>query len=67
MAATLPLVSAVMSILLLRVDKRFHSNGICAFIFLQIVDIEAHSVSFTNVSHGEEVPLRVVKCIMVKV
>ncbi len=67
MAATLPLMGTVMSVLLLRVDKRFHSNCICAFIFLQIVDIEAHRVSFTNVSNGEEVPLRVVECIVIKV
>ncbi len=67
MAATLPLMSTIMSVLLTGVDKRFHSNCICTLIFLQVVDIEAHSVSFTNVSHGEEVPLRVVECIMVKV
>ena len=49
MTTSLPLMRTVLSVLLHRVDKRLHSNRVRAFIFLQIVDVEAYSVAFTDV------------------
>lgn len=46
---SLPLMGTVLSVLLYGVDKRLHSNSVCAFIFLQIVDVEAYSVPFADV------------------
>ena len=67
MAASLPLVCLVQSVLLDRVDKRLHADMIAAIVLLKVVYVELYSVAFSNVPYGEKVPLRVVECIVVKV
>lgn len=67
MTASLPLVCLVQSVLLYRVDKGLHSNLIAAIVLLKVVDVEFYSMTFSNVSHREKVPLWVVKGIVVKV
>ena len=58
---------SVLAILLERVDERLHANGIRTVILLQVVDVKFDCVPLANVSNGEEVPLAVVECVMVKV
>lgn len=60
-------MGTVLSVLLYRVDKRLHSNSVCAFIFLQIVDVEAYSVPFADVPDWEKIPLWVVERVVVEV
>lgn len=67
MAASLPLVCLVQSVLLDRVDKGLHADMIAAIVLLKVVYVELYSVAFSNVPYGEKVPLRVVECIVVKV
>ena len=67
MATSLPLMRSVLAILLERVDERLHANGIRTVILLQVVDVKFDCVPLANVSNGEEVPLAVVECVMVKV
>lgn len=66
-SAPLPLVGTILSVLLYRVDKRLHANSVGAFIFLQIVDVEAYSVAFSDVPDWEKIPLRVVERVVVEV
>ena len=67
MAASLPLVCLVQSVLLDRIDKGLHADMIAAIVLLKVVYVELYSVAFSNVPYGEKVPLRVVECIVVKV
>ena len=66
-ATSLPLMSAILPILLERVDEGFHADGVRAVILLQVVDIELDCVALANVADGEEVPLAVGQRVVIKV
>lgn len=50
-ATPLPLVRLVGLVLLDRVDEGLHPGGVRAVVFLQVVDVKAHSVAFADVAH----------------
>ena len=66
-ASTLPFMRLVNLVLLIGVDERFHANWITAVVFLQIVDVEANSMAFPDVSNWKEVPLRVVERVVIEI
>ena len=66
-AAALPLMRLVESILLDRVDKGLHAYCIATVILLQIVYVKLHSMPFAYVANREKVPLRVVQCVVIEV
>ena len=59
-------MGTILSILLYWVHEWLHAYLVTAIIFLQVVDIELDSVTFTDVSDREKVPLTVRKRVVIE-